>query len=224
MCGTNSAQTADEAQQQAETAQLQQEQQQAYGENQSILSKLTAAYAPIVAAGPSQEGYSAAEKTNLNTQATEGTASGYAAAQKDMAENQAAQGGGNSSLPSGAATAEQGDLASKALNQEGNLKNQILTNDYTQGNENYKSATSGLLGVAAENNPVGYANAETASGSAASNTANQIAQNSNSLWNSVISGITSVGSSALNYFSGGGSDGGSSTSSSGAGDGSWSEF
>lgn len=204
MCEPSAAENNDEKTQQEESQQLQSEQGQVFGENQGLLQQLTQAFTPTVNAGPSQEGYSAAEKTNLDTQATESTAAGYAAANRTLKENQAAEGGGNEFLPSGAQEEESGQLAAEGENQEGSLKSQILTNDYAQGNENYNAATAGLAGVAAEDNPTGYGGVENQSASGASTTANQIVQNSDSVWNSVISGLSGVAGSAAKVAASGG--------------------
>lgn len=156
--------------------------QQAFGNNQAIQSLLTAGWDPIFKAGINQEGFSGAEKAALQTGATEKVAGEYAKAAKALGESQAARGGGNvPGLSSGADEQAREELAAAGAKESSTLSNQITEEDYALGRQNYLAAAGALSGVAAGYNPVGYAGAATGAGSAAAETANQIAQ-ANNAW------------------------------------------
>ena len=179
---------------------LTQEYQQTFGQNQAILSSLTKAFQPILQAGINQEGFSAGEKQNLESQATTGTGQNYSKAAQALALQQGAAGGGTQFVPTGAKMQQQQQLATSAANEESNLQSGIEAADYAQGRQNYLEAANALGGVAAQYNPTGYANAATGAGSAAAETANQISQASNS-WMNVVSGaLGAAGTAAGGYF------------------------
>ena len=80
MCGASGQQKDIEAQQAAFYKQLTQEYGITFGESQGILKSLTAAFEPILKAGPNQQGFSAEELANLNSQAVTGIGRNYAKA------------------------------------------------------------------------------------------------------------------------------------------------
>lgn len=193
MCGATSAQN-----------QLQQEQAQFYQQgiaqsqrvNQEDAS-LTNLYNSILQKGPNAQGFSAGETENLNSQAVEGTAQNYAAASKALGGKLAAEGGGDIAMPTGAENQMQAELAASAAASESQQESQIQEANYRQGAEQYNNAASG---AAALNNGAAYENAATGQGSAASTTANQIAQEDNS-WMSAVGGA--VGAGLSGWASGG---------------------
>jgi len=102
---------------------------------------------PIIQAGPGQFGFSGGETAALRSGATENTAQQYGNAAKAVGEKMATAGGGNTYVPSGAATQVQGSLASAGASQEAGAQNQITAAGYQQGQQNYWSALSGYAGV-----------------------------------------------------------------------------
>ena len=74
MCGATAAQTNLQNEQAQFYQTANQEAAQTYGEDQALLQQMQSVYAPILAKGPNQEGFSAAETQDLNSQAVEGTA------------------------------------------------------------------------------------------------------------------------------------------------------
>jgi len=206
MCGPTAAQTNLQSEQADFYQEMTQEYSTVFGEDQGVLSELTKTFEPILAAGPSQEGFSAAEKNNLDSEAIQGTATNYAAAEKALREDQAAEGGGNTFSVAGQDTEQRGELASQAANQESSEEEQITQADYAQGQQNFDTAASALTGVASELNPAGFAGATTGAGSAAGTTADQIAQEQDSEWTPVLSALGGVAGAAagnLNFGSGG---------------------
>jgi hypothetical protein len=206
MCGATQQQTDISDEQSAFYAEMTKEAQATYGASSAITSALTSQFTPILQAGPNQEGFSTAEKTALNTQATEGVASGYSQASEALGEKLGASGGGDSFLPSGAQAELQQNTANTAAGQLAEDKNTITNNDYETGRQNWTTAASVLGQTASTLNPANFANAATGSGSAAANTANQIAQANNSVWTSAIGALGGIaGTAAGNIGYSGGS-------------------
>lgn len=210
MCGATTQQNNLSQEQADYYAQTIQQQSQNYGEDQDLIKAMTAAYEPILAKGPNQEGFNDQELTSLNSQATEGTATNYAQAEKALGEQQDAAGGGNPSLSSGAQTQQSAELAASAANEESGQKQQILQADYAQGYNEWQQAGQGIEAASGQLNPVGYSGAATGAGSAASNTANEIAQENNSWVNATLGVLGSVGGAIVGENPGGifGSSGG----------------
>ena len=201
MCGATSAQTQlqDEQIQAYQTAQTMT--QEEYGNQQAIYGPMAQQFQSIFNLGPSQEGFSAGEKNTLNAQAVTGTGENYSNAAKALNEQIAGEGGGNESIPSGANTQLKEQVAQRAAQEESSEETQIQEADYNQGRADWQAAGEGLTSIAAGENPLGYENAATGSGTAASNTANQVAQEQNSWVNAAIGAAGSVGGAFLDGFS-----------------------
>jgi hypothetical protein len=200
MCGATQAQTQLQTEQADFYQQATQQQQENYGQDQEILGALSKEYSPIFAAGPDQQGFSQAETNNLNTQATEGTATGFNQADKALREQQAATG---VAAPTGAQEAQQAGLASSAANSEAQQKQQIVQANYGQGLQEWQTAAAGLGNVSAQLNPAGYSGAATGAGEAAGNTANQIASENNSWVNAALGAAGAIGTGIVSQNPGG---------------------
>ena len=133
----------------------------------------------------------------MNAQAVEGTAANYKQAATAVNEHLAAEGGGTNPLPSGGQEQLQQEVANSAAANESNQETQIQEANYAEGARQYGAAASGLEGIATGTDPLGYENAATASGSAAANTANQIAQEDNSWVNAAIGAAGTIAGAAL---------------------------
>jgi hypothetical protein len=202
MCGANQQQQQiSDAQQQMYNT-LTASYQTAFGQSQAITSALTAQFMPIMQAGPSQTGYSQAELNALNTQATQSVATNYAQAQRATAQALAAQGGGNTLLPNSISANLLAQNTNAAAAQRTSLQNTITQNNYAQGYQNWNTAASVLNNTAGLLNPNAYASSATSAGTSAANTANQIAQQNNSIWNAAIGALGSVGGAALGGYMG----------------------
>src|ERR1700677_2972763 len=200
MCGATGAQNQLETEQANFYQQATAEQTANYAQDQEILGALQNEYAPIFAKGPDQEGFSGAEVNNLNTQATEGTATDYNQASKALREQQAATG---VAAPTGAMEAQQAGLASSAANSEAQQRQQITQANYQQGYNEWSQAAAGLGQVSGQLNPAGYSGAATGAGEAAGNTANQIASESNSWINAALGAAGSIGTGVVAQNPGG---------------------
>jgi hypothetical protein len=171
----------------------------AFGESSAILKALTKVFQPIFDKGPNQRGFSDEQRTDLHTTVTEGVAKGYAGAQRTLNEQRAAR-GGSDFIPSGADVQQNEGLTALAADERAGLDLQVEQADWQAGLDLWKTAAGGLGGVAAEWNPTGMANAATGAGNAAANTANQIAAANNSVWQSVVGGLTGIAGAAVGGY------------------------
>lgn len=199
MCGASSQQTQIEASQASFYNTLTSEYKTIFGEDQGILKQLTSSFAPILAGGINQEGFSAGELANLNSQAVTGTGRNYAAARSALAAQQGASGGGNTYIPSGAKNEINAQLAQSAAANESGIESNILAADYATGRSNYLAAAEGLGGVAGQLNPAGFANSATGAGNAAASTADAITQANNS-WMSLVGGALGAAGTAYGGY------------------------
>jgi hypothetical protein len=161
-----------------------------YAGQQTVLGAMQPMFESIFQAGPSQEGFSAQEKENLTSQAVSGTAANFKRAATAAGNELGTESGG---LPSGTNAAVAEDLGAKAAGEESQEETQIAEGDYAQGRQNWESAAQGLFNIANQDNPLGYAQATTSSGSAAATTAEEIAQENSSWENAAIGAVGSIG-------------------------------
>lgn len=222
-CGASPDQEAVQDAQMGYMAQAASQSAAIFGADSQVYSSLMATFAPIVAAGPGQEGFSPAEKANLNSEAITETGQSYKNAKEAVGESQSSVGGGNTSLPSGTQTGEDLQLAESGANQTASELGQITQADYNQGNQNYNQAVAGEMAAPGVfNGATSAVNSLTGSSSAAGNTANQIAQENNSWVQGVTGALGGIAAAAVNNipFSGGsgGSSGGSAPDTGGYGD------
>lgn len=138
-----------------------------FANQQGILDSLASAFEPIVAAGPNQEGFSAAEESALRTQAADTTALGAQQAAVALGAKEATLGDGT--IPSGASLQLQGGLLGSAANENARLQEHITESDFDTGRKNFLDAASALGGAAGLENPVGFANAASSGGNASTN-------------------------------------------------------
>lgn len=200
MCGASSQQEEISQEQADFYKQMETQDATTFGEDQAILQQVQSAYAPILAKGPNQDGFSDAETNDLNSSATDGVATDYAAASKSLRENQAAEGGGDSYLSSGVSAQQNAGLAENAAEQESSDKLQIKQAGYTQGYDEFKQATSALEGAEGLNNSVEYAGATNTAGSDASSTATAVNDANNSWYAPLMGAIGGVGAAATAKF------------------------
>ena len=193
MCGAAPQQTEIEQQQQQFMTEAMQEQQTSWGQDQDILAQMRSVYAPIFSKGPSQEGFSAEQKSALNTQITEGTAQNYSQAAQAVGEQMAAAGGGNVAIPNGATAAIKGQIASSAAGQEQQQRLGVTQASWQQGYQNWLNAAAGMGETAQMVSPVSFSGAATNAGQQASSTANEIAQQNNSWINAAIGAVGAIG-------------------------------
>lgn len=197
LCGATQAQTAN---QQAEAnfyTQATQQASQVFGASSQVFQQLQSTFAPTVAAGPSQEGFSAAELANQRSQAITNNGVATRNAEQAAGESIAAQGGGNNpALQSGTNAGVKANIDIEGADNTANALSQITANDYATGRANYDTAVSGLEGSSAVFNPSTSATgAATGAGTAAGDEANQIAASANSPWQAALGALGGVAGS-----------------------------
>jgi len=192
MCGATQQQKDITDEQQQFYKQLTDEYGTIFGQNQAITGALTSAFTPILQAGPGQAGMPAAEEQALRTQNTESVATDYAQAQRATAQILAARGGGNTFLPSSVNANILAQNANAAAAQRAAGENQITLQNYQQGYQNWNTAANVLGSTVGLLNPTGYAGVATGAGTAASTSANQVAQSAFAPWGSVIGAAGSI--------------------------------
>lgn len=205
MCGGASNQQKQEAaQQQQFSQQLMAENTTQFGQQQGILKTLTDAYTPILQAGPSQEGFSQAEKTAMNTQAMDSSSNAYQNADKALNENYAGAGGGTEYIPSGAQEQMNMGVATAGAEQLAGAQNQITQADYAQGRQNFADASNVLAGASGQLGTTGAtADAATNSAKGAYSAASQNTAQNNAWMGALGSALGGVASN-VNYSKDGG--------------------
>jgi hypothetical protein len=195
MCGGASG---TQEQLQTEEANFYQAQTQAYSTAYSnfkgIQDKLNAQFDPIIAKGPNQMGYNAAELTNLNTQATEGVATNYAKAKQALQQDIATEGGGTGTinLTGGPSNQLREELASTAAGVQSAEQLGIQQSGYQQGYNEYQNAVQGEEEVAGGWNPNAFAGSATGAAGAANSEANAVQAANASTWNSVMGALGGI--------------------------------
>jgi hypothetical protein len=177
---------------------------QNFAGQQNILNTLKGAWAPILAAGPGQYGFTPAEDAAMRSAATQGTAANYAAASRAVNANLAAK-GGDAFLPSGAATQVNSQVAQAAASQQSSENLGITQAGYAQGLSNFNNASKVMGGVADTLNPAGYLSGTNTAGSDAYTSAyeNQQMANAASPWNAVSGILGGALTAGLDAFTGG---------------------
>ena len=182
--------------------------QQIFGSSSQIFSDLTSAFQPVLAAGPDQQGYSAAEMANLKSQAITQTGQAYKNAAQAAGERAAAAGGGVAVLPSGVTEAQRGNIATAGAAQTAQELSAINTESANLGRQNWLAAAQVLSGAPSVYNAATSAGeAATGALSGAATTANQITQANQSWMQPVASILGGIGGKALGGLTGGDSGG-----------------
>lgn len=193
MCGSSSGQTQVSNEENQFYKTLTDQYSTIFGQSQAITGALTAQFQPILAAGPSQTGFSPGEDTALRTQNTEGVATDYAQAQRATAQILAARGGGNTLLPSSVDANILAQNANQAAATRAQGENQITRQNYAQGYQNWQAAANVLGSTAGLISPTSYASATTTAGNSAMQGATDVANSANSPWNAAFGALGAVG-------------------------------
>lgn len=175
-----------------------QQAQQEFGSASSVFNALNNTFAPIVAAGPNQKGFSLGEESALKSSAITNTGEAYRHAVTAVKEANAAVGGGNEFLPGGSEIGRNVEIANEGAEHTADALNRIDQANFETGRENYFKAAEGLE---AAPGVFGTANSGTNSaitgGEAESKTADEIAASNNS-WISAVSGaLGGIGGAVL---------------------------
>ena len=143
-CGSHGAENAAAAQQSQFTNSMIAEGTQVFGQDSSVFNTLVGNYSPIVKAGPSQAGYSAAESNALNAAAIQNVAAGYRNVAGATKAGLAGMGGGNTLTTSGAGLNANVAVGEAAANAQAGALNKIQQENWAQGHQNWLQASQGL--------------------------------------------------------------------------------
>lgn len=177
--------------------------QTVFAEDQSLLKQMQDVYSPIFAKGPNQEGFSAPEKANLESQAIEGTAKNYSQAARAVGTQIASRGGGDITMPSGGEMQLKEEVAAAAAGEQSREEEQITQADYEQGYREFSQAGEGLSKVSSQLDPTAYESAATSAGSAAEKTASDINAEQNSWMAPVMGAVGAIGGAVVGENPGG---------------------
>jgi hypothetical protein len=168
-----------------------------FGAQSSIYQNLTNRLSNMMA---NPTGFTPQTMSTLNSNAINQTATDTAQAKTAAQEATAARGG--STLPSGVQAQVQGQIAAAGSNEKSQLLNQNQIANAQQQQQNYWSAAQGLSGVAAGENPNGFASS---GNSAASDVAglSEAYSSSNPLLAGLKAGAGALGSGVGAGLSGG---------------------
>lgn len=215
MCGATSAQKAQQTTTASAYNTAVSNAQSVFGASSTAFKDLMSTFAPTVAAGPSQNGFSGQTLSNLNSSAITQVGQEAKNEKAALGNSEAATGGGTSDLPSGGTIGANLSLAENAGNQTASELSGIQQADVAQGNANYKTAVAGLEGAPGVFNAASSATgAATGSGDLAGTAANSVAQANQSGWQLAAGALGGVAGAALggggtgaliNAFSGGNS-------------------
>jgi len=202
MCGASQQQKDISNEENEFYQQLTQQYSTVFGQSQAITGALTSAFTPILAAGPSQTGFSPSEENALQTQNTQNVATNYAQAQKATAQVLAAQGGGggNPLLPSSVNANILAQNTNQAALQRAQGQNTITQANYAQGYQNWQQAAGVLSSTAGLLSPTSFGGMTNTAGGSAMTGATQVANSANSPWNAAIGALGAVGGAALGNF------------------------
>lgn len=172
---------------------------QLYGKQSAITQNLTNVLTPIVQAGPSQTGFSAAENAALNSEAINTTGAENRNATQAVG-NELAGRGDNSGLASGTEAQIKASLASSGAEQLAGEQLGITKANYAQGNKNYNAAVEGLSNVAGIENPNPTASEANTAGENAFKSADTIQQQKQQALSQEIGAAEGLATSVLGGF------------------------
>jgi hypothetical protein len=198
MCGASKEQKDAYKTQKTLTNTAMQQAQAEFGNASTVFNSLFNTFAPIVAAGPNQKGFSLPEESSLKSSAITNTGEAYRHAATAVKEANAAVGGGNEYLPGGAEIGRNIEVANEGAERTADALNKIDQANFETGRENYFKAAAGLE---AAPGVFGTANSGTGtaigSADAAAKTADQIAQENNSWVGAVTGALGGIGGAAV---------------------------
>ena len=189
MCGASNEQKQTYQDQSSLFHQMTNQAQQVFGNSSQIFQDLTKAFAPIVAAGPDQEGFSPGVKSALESKAITDTGQAYRNAATAVKQANAAVGGGTMALPGGAEIGQNLAVANSAAEQTSKNLLDVNLASKQAGREQFNAAAGVLSGAPSVfNAATGAGSAASGAGANAAQTANEISQANNS-WVNAVTGL-----------------------------------
>jgi hypothetical protein len=139
-CGTHGAEKAAANDQSAFTKSMLSQASTVFGADSGVFNSMKNAYSQLLAAGPSQQGFSAAQQSAMNASAITNGANQTRFAEARLGGQQAGAGGGNAPNASGIGAGDRAGVAEKFGEATANSLNEIQQKNYEQGNINWRTA------------------------------------------------------------------------------------
>jgi hypothetical protein len=197
MCGPSSSEKSLQASSQNFAGQLQSNYGTLFGDQMDVLGKIRSSLSPTLAAGPSQNGFSGAERSALETKAINAAGGANTAAQQAARTYGAGQGGGGTSgLTSGITKQIQSQIGSGAANALAGQEGNIALEDAQQGNRNYNTALGGMEALSQGYNPNAAQSGAIGENQNAFGQASQITTENNQFGQDVAGAVTALAGSA----------------------------
>ena len=201
ICGPSGAETSLQNQSAGFSTQLMNNYAQLFSQQQSVLKGLNASVNPIVANGPSQRGFSGAQKSALDTSAINNAGAASRNALQAARTFGAGQGGGGTSgLTSGITKQIESSVASTQAGNLGTAENNIEQADWATGNQNYFKALGAQEGIAQMYNPNGAQSGAISSNQESFGEASKITQENNAVGQDVAGFLTAAAGSAGDVY------------------------
>ena len=143
-CGSTSKEDAEAAKQSVFTASLVSQAGQVFGADSSVFNTMKNSYGSVANAGPSQQGFSAAQQSEMDAAAITSGATATRGIEAMLGGKQAGAGGGNAPNSSGIGIDARAGVAEKIAGETAGTLNQIQEANWAQGNKNYEFAAEGL--------------------------------------------------------------------------------
>lgn len=204
MCGPSSALKAINSQIQDFSKQVTSEATTVFGDANTVFNNMIGGLQQQVQGGPSQEGFSAAELSARNAAAVNAGAAEARNLKGAAASGTAAIGGGNTVNPSGSTQATTLGAEQKAASDTAGAENEIVNEDYAQGNKNYEFATQAEQNLPNVFNGVTAFNKEAGDEQQTAQKSQQSIDTANNWWKPLVSSAIGAGVGALTGGLGGG--------------------
>jgi hypothetical protein len=197
MCGPSSTELALQRQSQNFSTMLQQNYSTLFSNQLDVLNSIGRSLSPILSAGPSQTGESAAEIAAKNTQAINAAGAANASAQQAARTYGAGEGGGGTSgLTSGITKQIESAIGTQTATALGQRQGQIVAENYDIGRENYWRAQGGLNALAAGYSPNAAQSGAISSNQESFGQAKEIHQQEQEKSQMIAGGLTSLAGAA----------------------------
>jgi hypothetical protein len=203
MCGPSSSETQLEGLSQKFSTMLQGNYATLFGNQLDVLKSIGRSLSPVLAAGPGQQGFSAAELAARNTAAINNAGAASRNAAQAVGNFTAGRGaGGSSGILSGVDAQLKTAAASASANQLATAQNQITTENYATGRENYWRAQGGMEQLAAGYSPNAAESGAINANQTAFGEAKTIQDQKMQEAQAIAGGITSLAGSAIGFANG----------------------
>lgn len=204
MCGPSDKLKAINTQIQDFSKQVTQEAGTVFGDANTVFNNMIGGLQQIVQGGPSQEGFSAAEKANRTAAAVNAGATEARNLKGAAATGVAAIGGGNTVMPAGSTAATVMAANQKAAGDTAQAQSDIENEDYTKGNENWKFATQAEQNLPNVFNSTSAFNKDAQAGQEQAQKSQQSIDTASNWWQPMITSAIGAGVGAFTGGLGGG--------------------